>query len=192
MMTQAGIHETISLAGAWQLAFDPAETGLAAGWHTGAWPEAQAETVHVPAPWDISHPQARGVGFYRRRFRLPAEWSDKVVRLHFGGASYRTEAWINGRFAGSHEGAYTPFHFDITELAQAGRENEIIVRVAGLSRAGPVDGQVLVQAPASKQSWYYEESGLWGEVSTSRPAPGWPLSRPRRARSAPRMRAWSK
>ncbi|MEP7356846.1 MAG: glycoside hydrolase family 2 TIM barrel-domain containing protein, partial [Anaerolineales bacterium] len=92
-------------------------------------------------------------------------WSGKAVLLQFGGASYRTEAWVNGRFAGSHEGAYTPFYFDVTDLVRHGADNELIVRVAGLMRTRAVDGQVLVQAPASKQSWYYEYTGLWGEVS---------------------------
>ena len=154
----------LSLTGAWQLAFDTAETGLALGWANGRWPEGQADTIQVPAPWDVTHPAARGVGFYRRAFRLPEAWAGQNVLLNFGGASYRAEAWIDGRFAGSHEGAYTPFYFDVTALLRPGIEQELIVRVAGLSRERPVDGQVLVQAPASKQGWYYEYSGLWGEV----------------------------
>ena len=89
----------------------------------------------------------------------------RAILLHFGGASYRAEAWVNGRFAGSHEGAYTPFYFDISALLQPAGDQELIVRVAGLSRDRAVDGQILAQAPASKQSWYYEYSGLWGEVS---------------------------
>ena len=68
-------------------------------------------------------------------------------------------------FLGSHEGAYTPFWFDATTAARIGAENELVVRVAGLSRKTDVDGQPLQQAPASKQSWYYIESGLWGDVA---------------------------
>jgi hypothetical protein len=158
-------RERLDLAGEWELAFDPAEGGLAAGWTAGAWPTAQARPVHVPGAWDLAYPEERGVGFYRRAFRLPADWSGKAVLLHFGGASYRTEAWLNGRFAGSHEGAYTAFYFDVTAHARPGDDNELIVRVAGLMRTRPVDGQVLIQAPASKQSWYYEYTGLWGDVS---------------------------
>ena len=160
----AGSRETLSLSGEWALAFDPAEIGLAHGWAAGAFPESEARPVQVPGIWDLTYPKARGVGFYRRTFHLPAGWSGKAVLLHFGGASYRTEAWLNGRFAGSHEGAYTPFYFDVTGLVQSAADNLLVVRVAGLMRARAVDGQVLVQAPASKQSWYYEYSGLWGDV----------------------------
>ena len=155
----------LSLNGPWQIVFDKDDNGLARGWTSGQWPGAKAESVPVPAPWDVTHPAARGIGFYRRTFRLPNDWAGKSLLLHFAGASYRTEAWVNGQFAGSHEGAYTPFYFDVTALVRAGGEQELIVRVAGLSRDRPVDGQILVQAPASKQSWYYEYSGLWGEVS---------------------------
>ncbi|MEP7357953.1 MAG: sugar-binding domain-containing protein, partial [Anaerolineales bacterium] len=94
---------SLSLAGEWALAFDPAETGLARGWAAGHYPASQARPVQVPGIWDLTYPNQRGVGYYRRTFQLPADWSGKAVLLQFGGASYRTEAWLNGRFAGSHE-----------------------------------------------------------------------------------------
>jgi hypothetical protein len=153
-----------SLNGDWQIVFDPSGTGLAEGWAAGQWPAAQAELTQVPGPWEVTHPAARGVGFYRRTLVVPGDWAGRVIGLHFGGAAYRAEAWIDGRFAGTHEGAYTPFNFEVTALVRPGAEHELIVRVAGLARERPVDGQVLVQAPASKQSWYYEYSGLWDEV----------------------------
>jgi hypothetical protein len=161
----ASTRDQLNLAGEWELAFDPAELGLAHGWTTGAFPASEARPVQVPGIWDLAYPEKRGVGFYRRTFQAPAAWAGKAVLLHFGGASYRTETWVNGRFAGTHEGAYTPFYFDVTGLVHAGAANELIVRVAGLMRTRAVDGQVLVQAPASKQSWYYEYTGLWGDVT---------------------------
>ncbi len=158
-------REEISLAGDWQLAFDPAGEGVAAGWAAGRYPQDSADTVQVPALWDVTHPQAEGVGFYRRTFTVPQTWAGKVVLLHSAGAAYRAEAWVNGRFVGSHEGAYSPFWFDITACANFGGDNELVIRVAGFSRDREVDGVALLQAPASKQSWYYIHTGLWGEVS---------------------------
>ncbi len=130
----------------------------------GNWPEAQADWVSVPAPWNITHPDAEGVGFYRKIFTLPANWIGRAIQLHFDGASYRADVWLNGKYIGSHEGAYTPFWFDATQAARVGSENELIVRVAALSRTEDVDGMVLQQSPASKQSWYYVYGGLWGNV----------------------------
>jgi beta-galactosidase len=164
MAGAADLRDRIDLAGAWDLAFDPAGQGIADGWAAGRWPRDRAETVQVPAIWERTHPDAEGVGFYRRTFTVPADWAQRVLVLRFGGASYRTEVWLNGRFLGSHEGSYTPFWFDVTEAARIGDENELVVRVAGLSKRQDVDGQPLLQAPISKQHWFYTESGLWGDV----------------------------
>jgi beta-galactosidase len=161
----SALRHRIDLAGTWQLAFDPAGQGIADGWASGAWPRDRAEIVQVPAVWERTHPDAEGVGFYRRIFTIPSHWPQRVLDLRFGGASYRTDVWLNDDFLGSHEGAYTPFWFDATAAARIGAENELVVRVAGLSRKNDVDGQPLQQAPASKQSWYYIESGLWGNVT---------------------------
>jgi len=164
MAVTADLWDRIDLAGAWDLAFDPAGHGLADGWAVGAWPEDQAETVQVPALWDQTHPDAEGIGFYRKVFPVPSEWMQRVLSLRFGGASYRTDVWLNGQYLGSHEGSYTPFSFDATAVARTGDDNELVVRVAGLSKHQDVDGQPLLQAPISKQHWFYTESGLWGDV----------------------------
>ena len=164
MTTHSDTRERLDLSGSWQLVFDPRCEGLGQEWTSGTWPETRANTVDVPAIWNISHPDADGVGFYRRRFKAPATMHDKVVLLHCEGASYRTEAWLNSCYLGSHEGAYTPFWFDISSFIHAGDENELIMRVAALSRKQAVDGMTLAQMPASKQSWYYAYGGLWGKV----------------------------
>ena len=154
----------LDLSGPWQLAFDPGGEGVRDGWMAGNWPEARSDRVQVPAIWNVTHPDAGGVGFYRKAFTIPPDWQKNVLQLHFGGASYRAEVWLNGVYVGSHEGAYTPFRFDVTSLAHAGAENQLVVRVAALSKTEDVDGMVLRQSPASKQSWYYTHGGLWGEV----------------------------
>jgi beta-galactosidase len=158
-------RERIDLAGEWQIAFDPAGQGIAAGWTSGAWPEDRAEATRVPGIWERTHPDAEGIGFYRTTFAIPSNWAQRLVYLRFGGASYRAEAWLNGHYLGSHEGAYTPFWFNATAAARIGDENELVVRVAGLSRTSEIDGQALQHAPASKQSWFYIESGLWDDVA---------------------------
>ena len=158
-------RDRIDLSGSWQLAFAPAGRGIADGWTSGTWPEDRSDRVHVPSVWERTHPEAEGIGFYRRVFTVPSDWAQRVPHLRFEGASYRTEVWLNGHYLGSHEGAYTPFRFEATPAVRIGSENELVVRVAGLSRKSDIDGQPLQQAPASKQSWYYIESGLWGDVS---------------------------
>jgi hypothetical protein len=164
-------RQRLHLAGKWDLAFDSAGEGLSAGW-PAAWP-GNSETVAVPALWTVTHPDVTGVGFYRKVFAVPAAWAGQVVYARFGGASYRLDAWLNGTYIGGHEGAYTPFAFDITRALRTGADNALVLRVASLSKTGPVDGLLLHQCPASKQLWYYIEAGLWGDVYLEARPPLW-------------------
>ncbi|MCA1036607.1 glycoside hydrolase family 2 [Bacillus infantis] len=66
--------------------------------------------------------------WYRRKFFLDREWENKTITLKCLGLSYVGDFWINGTYAGFHEGGYTPFAFDITQLAQPGY-NWIVVRI---------------------------------------------------------------
>jgi len=154
----------LDLAGEWNLAFDANGAGLSSGWAAGNWPQDACESVKVPALWTVTHPDKVGIGFYHKTVEIPVEWHGRVVRLCIGGASYRLDAWLNGRYVGSHEGAYTPFSFDVTGAACFGASNELVLRVASLCKTQAVDGLVLQHCPASKQSWYYIEAGLWGDV----------------------------
>ncbi|PLR66442.1 glycoside hydrolase family 2 [Bacillus sp. UMB0893] len=66
--------------------------------------------------------------WYRRSFILDDQWDGKAVSLKCLGLSYVGDFWINGRYAGYHEGGFTPFSFDVTSLVNKG-ENMIVVRV---------------------------------------------------------------
>ena len=163
----------LDLAGQWDLAFDNEKVGHAAGWAAGAWPAVMSEVVQAPALWTVTHPDKTGIGYYRRTFEIPADWRGQVARLCLGGVSYRLDAWLNGVYIGSHEGAYTPFSFDVSQAMRAGSQNEVVLRVASLAKNEAVDGMLLQQCPASKQSWYYIEAGLWGDVYLEALPPLW-------------------
>lgn len=66
--------------------------------------------------------------WYRRHFFLDDSWDGKTVTLKCLGVSYIGDFWVNGNYAGYHEGGYTPFAFDITSFMKKG-ENTIVVRV---------------------------------------------------------------
>src|SRR5690554_6200881 len=36
-----------------------------------------------------------GVGSYQRKFKVPNDWKDKTVTLHFGGVSSAFQVWVN-------------------------------------------------------------------------------------------------
>lgn len=60
---------------------------------------------------------------YKSTFILE-DFSDKRVLIEINGADYIAQVFINGEFAGAHEGFFAPFTIDITELARKG-ENEL-------------------------------------------------------------------
>ncbi len=157
-------REKICLDGAWSFVFDQTGEGINLGWNGVDFPEDQAERMTVPGLWNLTHPGADGVGFYKTEFNLPTNWQDKRVELAFEGVSYLTSVWVNGKFVGSHEGAFSPFRFDITSHLRWNESNHLVVRAASLSKDRAVDGILLKQAPAAKQAWTYTCGGIWGDV----------------------------
>lgn len=71
----------------------------------------------------------RGLGGYRKKFTISESIDGKRVYIEFEGANTVTEVFINGVFAGRHEGGYAAFRFDITELLKRDSENVIAVKV---------------------------------------------------------------
>lgn len=80
---------------------------------------------YIPGPENPPPDRYEGGVWYRRKFTVPSEYKDKLIRLQFEGVNYIVDVWINGKWIGSHEGGYTPFGFDITLKS----ENTIAVRV---------------------------------------------------------------
>ena len=54
--------------------------------------------------------------WYSRRFAVPAEMKGKRIRLIFEGVDYSCGVWLNGTYLGNHEGMFSPFEFDITDI----------------------------------------------------------------------------
>lgn len=104
--------------------------------------------------------------WYRRSFSNPLRSRNKSgmtdhVLLHFGAVDYKTTVYVNGQEAGTHEGGYTGFTFDITGLLKPG-DNELLVKVWDPSDQGygPHGKQVL-----NPQGIYYTpSSGIWQTV----------------------------
>ena len=63
---------------------------------------------------------------YESDFTLPS-FENKNIFLHFDGSDYITQVFVNGEFAGSHEGFFSPFEFDITPFAKKGKNKLKIV-----------------------------------------------------------------
>lgn len=68
------------------------------------------------------------VGSYKRYFKIPSDWKDKEVFLHFGAVSSAFYVWVNEQLVGYNEDSKTPAEFNITEFVKKGN-NSLAVEV---------------------------------------------------------------
>lgn len=99
----------------------------------------------------------RGAGGYRKTFFFPENgYAERSVFIEFEGSNTVTELFVNGRFAGRHEGGYSAFRFDITSLIALGAENVFAVRVNN----APTD----YIAPITEQGDFTKMGGIYRGV----------------------------
>ncbi len=67
--------------------------------------------------------------WYRKHFRIGEAARGTRVRLAFEGVDYFTTVWLNGHLLGTHEGTYTTFSFDVTDVLRPKGENILAVRI---------------------------------------------------------------
>jgi len=100
----AAARQSQSLDGTWQIVFDRDNEGREKQWvHRENFPEALQRDITVPGCWELTEKDYEGVAFYRRTFRVPASWKDKIVRLQFDAVNFRAEVWLNDTAVGVHE-----------------------------------------------------------------------------------------
>jgi len=97
---------------------------------------------------------------YETSFDLPETFARERTLLHFGAVDQIAEVWVNGTLAGSHEGGYLPFTFDITDLAKQ-NGNTLTVKVTDrLDHTYPYGKQCKKRGGM----WYTPVSGIWQTV----------------------------
>ena len=67
-------------------------------------------------------------GWYRDQFTVRAGWTG-LATLKFQSVGYLADVWLNGRYLGAHEGAWTPFALDAGDALRPGETNTLLVRV---------------------------------------------------------------
>ena len=95
------------------------------------------------------------IGWYRRSFALPAADSGKRIWLEFDGVYRDCTVIVNGWFVGHHEGGYSGFRYDITDIANCGGRNVVAVKVDASLAEG----------------WFYEGAGIYRHVWLVETAP---------------------
>ncbi len=88
------------------------------------------------------------IGWYRRTFTIPEKEQGNRIAVKFDGAFRDCTVWFNGFFLGKHLSGYTDFDFDVTDYANFGGRNVLVVRVNATQAEG----------------WFYEGAGIYRHV----------------------------
>ena len=116
--------------------------GDAAGAQQPEFNDSAWKNVELPHDWSIEGPFAEdaptggpggyvptGVGWYRKRFRLPEAYADRQVFVEFDGVMENSEVWINGQYLGQRPYGYSSFSYNLKPHLNFGaRDNLIAVR----------------------------------------------------------------
>ena len=86
--------------------------------------------LNVPGDWNSQSPELKyyeGTVWYARHFDAK-RLADKRQFLYFGAVSYRCKVYLNGKEIAEHEGGFTPFQVEVTDLLKDG-DNFLAVEV---------------------------------------------------------------
>lgn len=157
MMNPYGCQNATLLNGKWNTIIDVFSRGEPTKFYQNRKPQTNSEFVEysfsgglrldVPGDFNSQVPELKyyeGNVWYQRFFTAK-KTPDHRQTLYFAGVSYQAAVWLNGAEVGRHEGGFTPFQFDVSELLKDG-ENDLVVMVNNNRR---VDG-----IPAMNFDWW--------------------------------------
>lgn len=127
------------LNGKWQVIIDPFGVGDGKQVWLEKMPVAKNEfsefsfdggtLLNVPGDFNSQLPELsyyEGIVWYKKQFRQIKKQGKRYF-LYFGAVNYTADVFFNGIKLGSHEGGFTPFQFEITDLIKDS-VNTVIVR----------------------------------------------------------------
>ena len=101
--------------------------------------DSKWRSLDLPHDWSIEGPYDEkelaqgslptGVGWYRKRFRTPANAKGRGVTLEFDGIYENGEVWINGHRLGMRPYGYSPVAYDVTPYLSPDGDNVVAVKV---------------------------------------------------------------
>ncbi len=157
-ITNVANRNTTSLNGKWKYIMDPYETGYYdfrynaydqseknkfnwAAYYTNMKVEKKSDrieynfdespTLLVPSDWNSQEEKLlyyEGTIWYKKSFDYTKQKDGNKVMIHFGAVNYIAEVYLNSHKLGKHEGGFTSFSFEITDLLKE-KNNYIVVKV---------------------------------------------------------------
>lgn len=70
-----------------------------------------------------------GVGWYRKKFDVPASWQEQCVSVYFEGVYMNSEVFINGHSLGIYPYGYSSFAYRLEKYLKFGEKNTLAVKV---------------------------------------------------------------
>ena len=150
-------RKTMSLDGQWRTIIDPYESGYydyryqpsANGYFKDAKPKSKSDLIEydfdtsaslkVPGDWNTQDDHLlfyEGTIWYKKAFDYQRKDNTRLF-VYFGAANYIADVYLNGQKLGRHEGGFTPFNFEITNLVRD-TNNSLIVKVDNKRRRDAV------------------------------------------------------
>ena len=138
LITNIDGRKTISLNGYWKIIIDPYENGFYDyrykesdnGYFKNRKPKSKSDLVEydfdksdslkVPGDWNTQKEKLslyEGTIWYKKDFSYHVE-KGKRLFVYIGAANYKAVVYLNGTKLGEHEGGFTPFNYEITNLVK--------------------------------------------------------------------------
>ena len=103
----------------------------------------KAATMQIPSDWNTKDDRLffyEGTVWFKKSFNYTKKPGKRAL-LYFGAVNYEAIAYLNGKILGIHEGGFTAFNYDVTDLIKDG-ENVVIVKVDNKRRKENVPTQI--------------------------------------------------
>ena len=99
----------------------------------------KSPTINVPGDWNTQDDRLffyEGCVWMKRDFNYTRKSGHRAI-LYFGAVNYDAVVYVNGKKVGHHEGGFTPFNFDVTDVLVDG-SNFVIVKIDNKRKAESV------------------------------------------------------
>ncbi|OEJ37086.1 beta-glucuronidase [Streptomyces agglomeratus] len=153
-------RESTSLNGLWRFAVDTDGVGRTDGWWRHPLPGRRE--APVPASYNDLFPDPAihdhvGDVWYQRVIRIPGRWEGQRIVLRFDSATHRAAVWVDDNEVAAHEGGYTPFEADLTDLVEPGGEHRVTVVVDNTLSWQSIPPGYVEQTPDGPRQRYFHD-----------------------------------
>jgi len=140
-----------------QASYDNAKAGSSSGAASPDYDDSSWKRVDLPHDWAVAQPfdphanisqgyRRRGMGWYRRYFRLDPSDHGKHLEIQLDGIATHSTIWVNGVLSARNWSGYNSIYIDITPFAHYGSDLNVI--------AVQVDANAM-------EGWWYEGAGMY-------------------------------